>query len=200
MLVSITGTPGVGKTTVSKMLEGEGWNRIDLKDLIVQEGWSDETDKITGELIVDVEILKENLDEKGFPDYVDTVIDGHLSYLAPADICIVLRLDPRELAERLDRRDYSPEKVRENLESEAVSVLLVEASEMEMDRLGKKEWTELEKGVGILFEIDTTGKTPVSVFDTIMHIIVGYRGKRLNELVEYRPGKVDWLEVMGEWS
>jgi adenylate kinase len=200
MLVSITGTPGVGKTTVSKMLEREGWNRIDLRELIVQEGWSDEFDDDTGELIVDIELLKDRLEGMEFTIDVDTVIDGHLSYLAPTDICIVLRLDPRELGIRLKERSYPPEKIRDNLESEVVSVILVEASELEYERLKGTEWTDLPEGAGTLFEIDTTGRTPESVFGVIMLILNGYRGKRLNELVEYRPGKVDWLEVSDGWS
>ena len=72
-----------------------------------------------------------------------SILEGHYSHhFAPWSI--VLRLSPRELEPRLENRGYLPEKIRENLEAEALDVILVEAVELS-DRVD---------------EIDTTGRSP----------------------------------------
>jgi broad-specificity NMP kinase len=60
-------------------------------------------------------------------------LDGHLShYLAPGvpDLVVVLRRHPRLLRPALEERDYSPEKVRENLEAECLDVIGQEVAVM----------------------------------------------------------------------
>lgn len=199
MLVSITGTPGVGKSTLSREMEVRGWERIDLKELIKENGWSEGSLEKTGEIIVDKEKLKEQLEMMEFDPGGNILIDGHLSYLAPSDISIVLRLDPRKMRARLQERGYSEEKIMENLEAEGVSVILVEAGELETERSGGRDWSELDHGKGIVFEIDTTDRSVDELVDRVMDIVDSYQGKRLNELVEYRPGRIDWLEVIAGW-
>ncbi len=200
MLISITGTPGVGKTTISNDMEGKGWVRVDLNKFIIQRGLEEGVEEVTGEILVDIGRLKEGLKDLTTETDKNMAVDGHLSYLAPSDICIVLRLDPAQLKNRLEDRGYRKEKVRENLEAEAVSVILVEAVEIEDERLSEKDWTELIPGAGIVFEIDVTDISRDEMLEKVMNIIDCYQGKRLIELAEYRPGKVDWLEVMAEWS
>lgn len=199
MMVSITGTPGVGKTTISREFEEMDWRYIDLKSLIIESNTFDEVIQESHEILVDEKGLKEYLGSLDPPEDEDIVLDGHLSYLAPSDICIVLRLDPKSLEKRLNDRDYSKGKVKENVEAEAVSVILVEALEMEDERLGDMIWKQLPPGCGIVFEVDTSNKPISDILQQIMNIIEAYRGKRLNELLEYRPGRVDWLEEMFEW-
>jgi adenylate kinase len=199
MMVSITGTPCVGKTTISREFEEMGWTYIDLKSLIIESNTFDEVIQENHEILVDEKGLKEYLGSLDPPEDEDIILDGHLSYLAPSDICIVLRLNPKELKNRLSERGYSERKVNENVEAEAVSVILVEALEMEEERLGGKDWKQLPPACGIVFEIDTSNKPISDIFQQILNIINGYRGKRLNELLEYRPGRVDWLEEMFEW-
>jgi adenylate kinase len=199
MMVSITGTPCVGKTTISKEFEKEGWNYLDLKRMIFESGTGDGMKGEMGEVLVDEQGLRDYLEEFKFPVPGNSVLDGHLSYLAPSDICIVLRLDPRVLKDRLKEREYAPRKVRENVEAEAVSVILIEAMDMEKERLGGVHWRKLPSRCGIVFEVDASGKSISEVFQQTIDIIDAYRGKRLNELSEYRPGRVDWLEEMLEW-
>lgn len=58
------------------------------------------------------------------------VVDGHLSHYLPdrlLDAVVVLRLDPTRLERRLRARGYSGEKIRENLEAEALDIIWVEA-------------------------------------------------------------------------
>lgn len=199
MMVSISGTPGVGKTTVSKELERKGWKYLDLKKIIFESGSADDVMEGKEEILVDEQGLRIYLASLDFPEEENIVLDGHLSYLATSDICIVLRMEPKALKDRLNERDYSDGKVKENMEAEAVSVILVEAVELEEERLGNMDWKQLPSGCGIVFELDTTNISEKKVLHQIMDIIDAYRGKRLNELLEYRPGRIDWLEEMVDW-
>jgi len=69
-------------------------------------------------------------------------IEGHLSHRVDLDYCIVLRTRPEVLEKRLKKRGYSEEKIRENVEAEAMDVILSEAYQRTK-----------------VYEIDTTEKT-----------------------------------------
>ncbi|MGA1848904.1 MAG: adenylate kinase family protein [Thermoplasmatota archaeon] len=199
MLLSICGTPGVGKTTVCRLLRDRGWDVFDLKGRIEDEDLYDHREEETGEMVVDPVSLKEYLEECLEDTENDVVIDGHLSYLAPSDLCIVLRLNPDVIGERLGTRDYPERKVRENMEAEAVGSVLVEAMELEEERLGGRRWEDLVEGTGPVCEIDVTGSGPEEVLKAVLNLISARKGKILNELSRYRPGRVDWMEVVAGW-
>ena len=170
MIVAVTGTPGTGKTSVCKLLKGV--TVIDLHTLA--EGHSElfSRDKKRKSLDVDVKVLK-----KLIPKSVGaTVLDGHLSHHMKPDFAIVLRCSPEVLAKRLAKRRWPKAKVRENLEAEAVDVILIEA----MDSCNE------------VFEIDTTEMTPLQVSKAVAEIIRGESGK-------YRPGNVDWSSEVMDW-
>jgi len=97
------------------------------------------------------------------------ILEGHFSHHF-AEWAIVLRLSPAALRTRLEGRGYSQAKIRENLEAEALDVILVEAVEM----------------CRRVDEIDTTGRSAAEVAAMIENIIEG----RLH----LPPGQVDWLE------
>lgn len=97
-----------------------------------------------------------------------TILESHFAHHF-AKQGIVLRLDPSALRLRLEERGYSQEKIRENLEAEALDVILVEAVEL-CERVD---------------EIDTTGRSPLEVTNLVSRIIEG-------KLV-LPPGQVDWL-------
>ena len=79
------------------------------------------------------------------------------------------------LEQRLRRKRWNERKVRENVEAEAVDVVLIEAVQ----------------NVPQVFEIDTTHKSPRRVGLAIEEIISGEKQK-------YRVGNVDWSrEVLG---
>jgi len=120
MIVALTGTPGTGKTSVARELEG--FNTLDLTEFVKQKELSEQQD----EFEVDIDAMVESLEEEIDPEE-DTVIDGHLSHHFPADFCVVLRCNPEELRERLSERGYPEEKIEENIESEILDVLLGEA-------------------------------------------------------------------------
>jgi len=199
MLVAVAGTPGVGKTSFCREMEKRGYVYRDISDIIKENGLSEGISKEDGEVLVDIAKLEERFSDMDFGGGGDAVLDGHLSYLAPSDVCLVLRLHPEELRSRLEKRSYSKAKIGENVEAEAVSVVLVEALEREKERLGGRPWTELPGGCGIVFEIDATGMSIERLVDDAGALLDACRGKRLNKLSEYRPGRVDWLEVVAEW-
>ncbi len=164
MIIAVSGTPGVGKTTVSKLLsERLGYEYVSVREFALMKG----AGEIVGdEVEIDVDKLA-RLVEKEFSGK-DVVIDGHLAHLLPADVVIVLRLHPSIVAERLKERGYPPEKLSENVEAELVDVILVEAVE----------------GNENVLEIDTTGKSPEEVVDEVLSL--------LNSGVKKRVGVVDW--------
>lgn len=162
MRIALTGTPGTGKTTVAALLP---YGVIDINAL-VKAGLNLGIDPERGCLNADMDALARCLEEMD-PEKT-SILEGHFSHHF-ADWCIVLRLAPNELRKRLEARGYSREKIRENLEAEALDVILVEATEL----------------CSRVDEIDTTGKTPQEVAWLVIRIVKGE--------LELPPGQVDWL-------
>jgi adenylate kinase len=125
LLIGITGTPGVGKTYFSKLLEkklksfGITPKVIEINDVVLKAHAYNRTDKSGSKIIIRKKLrdgIKKEINSSGV-----TIVVGHLlpeTDLHP-DICIVLRQDLKTLAERLAQRHYSIEKIRENLLAEA---------------------------------------------------------------------------------
>ena len=162
MIISLTGTPGTGKTTVSEQL-GE-FEVIDLTRFVKDHGLGEQEEEFEVDIEAMVEKLKEEIDEE------DVVIEGHLSHHFPADYCVVLRCDPEELEDRLSERKYSDQKVEENVQSEMLDVILSEAVQeqedvieinttgREADDVAEEVERRVEKGETGYGEIDWTGK------------------------------------------
>ena len=163
MRIALTGTPGTGKTTVAALLP---YRVIDLNAL-VKGGLNLGTDPERGCLEADMEGLEQKLAEMDINEL--TVLEGHFSHYF-ADEAIVLRLEPSELKKRLEARGYPETKIHENLESEVVDVILVEAVEF----------------CGRVSEIDTTNRSPREVADLVV--------KAIRKEINLGPGQVDWLE------
>ncbi|VVB72275.1 Putative adenylate kinase [uncultured archaeon] len=162
MQIALTGTPGTGKTSVAGLLP---YRVIDINSL-VKDGCNLGRDPERGCLEADMEALACRLKEMDCEEVI--VLEGHFAHHF-ADWSIVLRLDPHALRARLNERGYSAEKIRENLEAEALDVILVEAVQ----------------GCQRVDEVDTTGKSPAMVADLVMKII--------KDEIELPPGQVDWL-------
>jgi adenylate kinase len=162
MQIALTGTPGTGKTTVAKLLP---YKIIDINAL-VKNGSNLGLDPERGCLEADMDALAGQLKEMDTEDI--SILEGHFAHHF-ASWAIVLRLAPASLRSRLESRGYSMEKTRENLEAEALDVILVEAVEF----------------CSRIDEIDTTGRSPLEVAELVTRIIKG-------QLVQ-PPGQVDWL-------
>ncbi len=155
MIISITGTPGVGKTTVAKRLAKRiGYRYVDLVRFIKKNNIYEGYDKKRKAIIVDEKKLKKL-------KFEDAVIDGHLSHFIPSDLIIVLRLDPKELERRLKRRKYSSEKIKENVEAEILDVIYYEA---------------LKNGKNV-FQINATNRKTEEVVEIILKILKGKKVK-----------------------
>ncbi|WP_461865475.1 AAA family ATPase [Thermococcus sp.] len=166
MIIAVTGTPGVGKTTVSELLAQKlGYEYVSIKKLAEKK---DLGEKIEDEIEIDIEklaeVVREEFKEKNI------ILDSHLSHLLPVDLVVVLRLNPELLLKRLLKRGYMKDKLSENLEAELVDVCLIEAIE------------EHEN----VIEVDTTGKTPEEVAEEIVTL--------MEKGIKKRVGIVDWSE------
>ncbi len=159
----MTGTPGTGKTTVAALLH---YRTIDINSL-VRGGMNLGLDPERGCLDADMDALSGHL--KSLDSEEPMILEGHFSHHF-AHWAIVLRLSPSALRPRLEARGYSQAKIRENLEAEALDVILVEAVQM-CPRVD---------------EIDTTGKSAAEVAGMIRKIVEGR--------LDLPPGQVDWLE------
>ncbi|HJQ92828.1 MAG TPA: adenylate kinase family protein [Candidatus Thermoplasmatota archaeon] len=120
--VALTGTPGVGKTTLAAIAAEDGWTVVDVKAWAKAEGCVVGYDEDDQAAVIDVKKLARRM-----PDGERLLFEGHLGHLLPVDVCWVVRCDPRTLRRRLEARGYKPAKVRENLEAEALDLILQEA-------------------------------------------------------------------------
>lgn len=138
--LALTGSPGVGKTTISSFLSHEGLQVVSVESLAESRGCIDAKDPVDGARPIDVEELFSQLkrDWSNSP-IVSTVIDGHLSHLLPVDCYIIVRCNPSVLRDRLEERGYTKEKVRQNLEWEIIG----------------GAWNEVRSGYPVI-ELDAT--------------------------------------------
>lgn len=164
MKIALTGTPGTGKSTIADLIDA-GFKVFHVNDLI-KDGYNDGVDDEKNCLIADIEKLATF--SRGLKG--DVILEGHVSHLLPADIIIVLRASPTALRKRLKGRGWSEAKVRENVEAEALDIILIESMS-----LNKK-----------VYEIDTTNMIPMQVRDAVLEIINGTE--------KYRPGSIDFSE------
>ena len=172
----ITGVPGVGKTTLSRMLaELTGGVHVDLSELAERRGIISGYDESRGTSIVDLELMRKELAVLLEGGEGPLILDGHFApeVVPPGavSLALVLRRAPWILRGELAARGFPEEKVRENVEAELLDVCLVDA----IDSLGRER----------VCEVDTTGKTPGEVLDEAVSIIQGGR--------PCRRGLVDWL-------
>lgn len=171
MRTGITGTPGTGKTEVCEVLKSKyHYKIIDLNALIKEKKFYIKKDLKRDTLIVDIPRLKKYFAElKG-----EYIVEGHLAHHLDLDLIIILRTKPSTLRKRLEAKNWNEEKIRENVEAEALDVILIETLQRHNHRN--------------IHEIDTTDKTPEEVASCIVEIIKGEK--------TYPPGKIDYSQEL----
>ena len=175
----VTGTPGVGKSSISKMLASIlGARLISIGELVKKEGLYTGWDEKRETLIADTDRLSERISEIINAERRTIIIEGHYAvHVVPpekVDLIFVLRRDPRKLKKTLEDRGYSRRKVMENLAAEILDVCLFDAVDI--------------CGVEKVCEIDTTSRSPEEIVDEIISVI---KGERKPEV-----GIVDWLGML----
>jgi len=171
--IIITGSPGTGKTLISRILSKQlQVPLIKATEIVIRYKLGD-YDSESDTYDVDVEDLRRTLLKVvNAPAIIDSVIPDILPREF-VELVIVLRLDPMILAGRLIARNWKVKKILENVEAELLGIVTYEAV----------EYYGLEKVV----EIDTTGNPPEYLVEEIKRII------RTKDLSKYRPFTVDWL-------
>ena len=173
MIIFITGTPGTGKTTVSRLLEEQlSFKRVDINQLVEDEKIFSGYDEEWGYKIVDIPSLCRALTDIIGKSRGDLLVEGHLSHFCEgADWVVVLRTNPTVLENRLRNKGFKDSKVRENIIAEALDICAFEAFQKYQDKSN---------------EIDTTDKTPQEIVEIIKKIIKGEKS--------YPVGEVDFSD------
>ena len=179
MIIVVTGTPGVGKSTISRLLARRlEAHHVDLSVLALKEGLILGWDEKRETAVADLQRLKAHLEEMASLDRT-LVVEGHYApeVVDPerATFVFVLRKDPWRLKEELEARGYGREKVAENVAAEVLDVCLMEA----VSTYGEDQ----------VSEIDVTELSPEEVVEEMLSII--QRGRPTG------VGKVDWLSRPG---
>ena len=163
---ALTGTPGTGKTSLKKHLNKK---IISLSEYYEQasEGKTD-----NGEWIVDIEKLDNILEDSDC-----NFFEGNFSHkLDKIDKVIVLRCDPQILEKRLESRNYSKNKVRENLEAEAIGLIYSEAIEI--------------RDKANVFQVDNSTRKPQETANIIEKYIND--NIKVEEEIDYSEKILDW--------
>ena len=171
--IFITGTPCTGKTTVSEVLSDKlNCKLVKINDLAIENDFVLGIDEDKGYKIIDIDALNDKVSDIISDSDELTIFEGHLAHLCSgADKVIVLRVHPDILRVRLEARDYSESKIRENLEAEVLGVCTAEAFDEYSDKIS---------------EIDASELSVDEIVDLIEDVIFDRR--------EFPAGEVDFMD------
>lgn len=128
--IIVSGSVGTGKTVIAKKLA-----RILKVDYInitemVKKNKLGKYSKKYDSYEVDIKKLNKFLINIIKKSKKNIVIDGHLSHFLPkkyVNLCIICKCDIKKLKKRLEKRNYSKGKVKENIDVEIFDTILEEA-------------------------------------------------------------------------
>jgi adenylate kinase len=135
--ILVTGTPGVGKTSLSILLTDQLNERFASHILTAKRSFQCIN---VGKLVVDKKLYSDWNEEFNVPEFDDNmivnelneyvpeggyVLDFHSSYFFPEewiDLVVLLRCNNTVLYDRLKERGYTEKKIKENIECEILEV------------------------------------------------------------------------------
>lgn len=177
-VILIGGSPGTGKTMVAKILGSKlSVEVISIGKLADDSGCITAEDKARRTGIINEDCLVDALVELTEDKSKTLVIEGHYIDLVPSSSvqwAFILRTHPEILRNRLANRDYSNEKVRENVEAEVLGVCQLDA----LDSFGEKK----------VFEIDTTKLSAPQTVEAIEAVMKNRPS----------PTRIDWMVQLEE--
>jgi adenylate kinase len=177
-VILIVGTPCVGKTTLAKQLV----KRIEAFYINLTENKKKNCLTLRKDLQRNSVIVDEAKMLSALADTIaqlncSIVVDGHFAAsVVPRGLStwvFVLRRNPVELKEYMQKEGFSEAKIYENLSAEILDVCLIETLEMQTSRV---------------CEIDVTGKSVEQTVDEVLSILWEQR--------EGSYGGVDWIEFL----
>ena len=183
MLIVITGTPGTGKTEVSKAL-GKiiGARVIRLSEFANEKKLASGFNKKMGCSLVDAEKLRKALlSELKKANAGNIVVEGHLAceMRIPADFVFVLRCNPKILGRRMEMRDYPEEKINGNMMAE----MLDYCTQLSNSNYGAEK----------VFELETSKSDASEVAQKIKRIASGK--KVADKPISYRNELMEFIGI-----
>jgi len=181
--IVVTGVPGTGKTEIARALARRlRYPLIEINKVIEEKRLWRVKDEF-GARIALMAPLEKAL-RKEMEELKEVIVEGHLAceFGLPADFVVVCRTDPDVLEKRLAARNYSKEKIEENVLAEMLDYCSIYAEE---HYSGSK-----------IIELDTTNKNPEESVSEILGALKGTRqakpvdwSKKLMKRVFSRKGK-----------
>jgi len=178
-VILITGTPCVGKTTTAKQLSKKlNAEYINLTDFSKTYNLTLEEDTERQTTIIDEDAMQQKLKETiETAASANLIVDGHYAAAVtpPEQVTnvFVLRRNPKELKEFMQKCGFNEAKLYENLSAEILDSCLIEA---------------IQTQSGKVCELDVTGKTVEENVTEILEVLD--KGKKCY------AGIVDWLGML----
>ena len=142
-VIVITGTPGTGKTTVTKNLQEKGYFTINLETFAKKYDCIAGYDDLRQSKIIDTEKLESVLQKYLAAGRGIVIIEGHYADIVPEQFvlkCFVLSCPIENLRPRLEIRGYPIQKIDENIQSVIMKVCWTDA----LDLYGPAKVTKID--------------------------------------------------------